>query len=119
VLVLGVRTTRSDTNLHRPVLPLATLIFFTNGTPVTAHSLRYITLYARHRPAGGRRRGTPSSTPGFFTLSADSEREGRRRNTSRSRSRSQSPGAGASSSSQALAGHSLAALSESVATTPM
>ena len=46
-------------------------------TPTSSHSLRYITLYARHRPAGGRRRGMPSSPPGFLTLSADAEREGK------------------------------------------
>ena len=35
-------------------------------TPTSSRSLRYITLYARHRPAGGRRRGMPSSPPGFL-----------------------------------------------------
>jgi hypothetical protein len=55
----------------------------------------------------------PSNTPGFLSLSADAAREGRRR-SSASRSRSKSPDVGASSSSQALAGHSLAALTRSV-----
>lgn len=69
-------------------------------------------------PSGGRRRrGMPSDTPAFLTLSAGAEREGRRRSASRSRSRSESPVGGvtadaAGSSSQPLAGYSFTALTE-------